>query len=107
MPALLRTLLPRGLCVVAGLVLATGPASALKYAPVQHHLAVDPSIPAWRPAELNIRPEEEFHLVGADVMDEITLGWVKLFRRAYPKLSVTMEARASGSGAPALVDGRA
>jgi phosphate transport system substrate-binding protein len=88
-------------------VLTTGPVFALKYAPVQHHLTVDPAIPAWRPSELNIRPEEEFHLVGADVMDEITLGWVKLFRRAYPRLSVTMEARASGSGAPALIDGRA
>jgi phosphate transport system substrate-binding protein len=38
-------------------------------------------------------------------MDEITLGWVKLMRKAYPPLSVTMEARASGSGGPALVAG--
>lgn len=52
-------------------------------------------------------PEEEFNLVGADIMDEITLGWIKLFRAAYPKLSVTMEARASGSGVPALTEGKA
>jgi phosphate transport system substrate-binding protein len=45
--------------------------------------------------------------VGADVMDEMTLGWVKLMRQAYPRLSVTMEARASGTGAPALIAGRA
>lgn len=82
-------------------------AFALKYAPPQHHLAVDPSIPAWQPGELTTVPEEEFNLVGADVMDEITLGWSKLFRQSYPRLSVTMEARASGSGAPALVEGRA
>src|SRR5262249_21018429 len=37
----------------------------------------------------------------------ITLGWVKMFRKAYPKLSVTMEARASGTGGPALTEGRA
>jgi phosphate transport system substrate-binding protein len=89
------------------LVLAAGPAFALKYAPVEHHLPVDPSIPSWQPGEFSIEPEEEFNLVGADVMDEMTLGWVKLFRQAYPKLSVTMEARASGSGGPALIDGRA
>jgi phosphate transport system substrate-binding protein len=40
-------------------------------------------------------------------MDEITLGWVRLFRKAYPRLSVTMEARASGTGGPALTEGRA
>ena len=107
MPALSRTLLSLGLGVVGALTLAAGPAFALKYAPVVHHLAVDAAIPAWHPGELEIRPEEDFHLVGADVMDEMTLGWVKLFRRAYPRLSVTMEARASGSGAPALIDGRA
>src|SRR2546428_7091335 len=40
-------------------------------------------------------------------MDEITLGWVRLSRRAYPRLSITLEARASGSGGPALTEGRA
>src|SRR5205823_13908592 len=61
----------------------------------------------WKPAELTIAPEEDLSLVGADVMDEITLGWVRLFRKAYPRLSVTMEARASGTGGPALTEGRA
>jgi len=92
---------------VAVAALFSVPAAALKYAPVQHHLPVDPSIPAWQPGPLETEPEEEFNVVGADVMDEMTLGWVKLFRQAYPKLSVTMEARASGAGAPALVEGRA
>jgi phosphate transport system substrate-binding protein len=86
---------------------AASPALALKYAPSEHHLKADPSIPAWSPAPLKIEPEEEFNLVGADTMDEITLGWVKLFRQAYPELSVTMEARASTSGVPALTDGAA
>jgi phosphate transport system substrate-binding protein len=83
------------------------PALALKYAAPEHHLSVDPDIPSWRPDPLTIAPEEQLNLVGADVMDEITLGWVKIFRKAYPKLSVTMEARASGTGGPALTEGRA
>ena len=87
--------------------LAAAPAFALKYAAPEHRLAVDPAIASWKPAELTVAPEEELHLVGADVMDEITLGWVRLFRKAYPRLSVTMEARASGTGGPALTDGRA
>jgi len=82
-------------------------AFALKYAAPEHHLNVDPSIPSWKPGELTVAPEEDLKLVGADVMDEITLGWVKLFRKAYPRLSVTMEARASGTGGPALTEGRA
>src|SRR2546422_11413692 len=40
-------------------------------------------------------------------MDETTLGGVRLSRRAYPRLSITLEARASGSGGPALTEGRA
>ncbi len=87
--------------------LAAAPAFALKYAAPEHRLAVDPAIPSWKAAELTVAPEEELNLVGADVMDEITLGWVRLFRKAYPRLSVTMEARASGSGGPALTEGRA
>ena len=49
----------------------------------------------------------EFNIVGADVMDEMTLGWAKMMRKAYPRLSVTVEARASGSGGPALPAGTA
>ena len=89
------------------LLAATAPAFALKYAAREHNLKADPAIPAWTPGPVTSVPEEEFNLVGADIMDEITLGWVKLFREAYPKLSVTMEARASGSGVPALTEGKA
>jgi phosphate transport system substrate-binding protein len=89
------------------LVAAGGPAWALKYASPGPRIPVDPSIPGWQPGELTVEPEEELNLVGADIMDEITLGWVKLFRQAYPRLGVTMEARASGAGAPALIAGTA
>jgi phosphate transport system substrate-binding protein len=101
---------PTTLCVVGLSALAAFlavPALGLKYAEPEHHLSVDPGIPSWTPSPLTIAPEEELNLVGADVMDEITLGWVKIFRKAYPKLSVTMEARASGTGGPALTEGRA
>lgn len=97
----------RSLGIAAIVATLAAPAFALKYAAPEHRLAVDPSIPSWKPGELTVAPEEELNLVGADVMDEITLGWVKLFRKAYPRLSVTMEARASGSGGPALTEGRA
>lgn len=80
---------------------------ALVYTPVQHHLKVDASIPAWLPGELIIKPKDDFHLVGADIMDEISFGWVKLYRQAYPRLDVTIEARASSSGIPALISGQA
>lgn len=83
------------------------PSAALKYAAREHNISADPSLPVWHPAPLDIQPEEELNVVGADVMDEMTLGWVKMMRKAYPRLSVTMEARASGSGGPALTAGTA
>ena len=54
------------------------PASALKYAEPEHNLKVDPAIPSWQPGEVKSEPEEELNLVGADIMDEIVLGWVKI-----------------------------
>ena len=88
----------------ASLMFATS-ASALKYAKREHNIQADSSLPVWVPGPLTIQPEEEFNVVGADVMDEMTLGWVRMMRKAYPRLSVTMEARASGSGGPALANG--
>jgi phosphate transport system substrate-binding protein len=82
------------------------PALALKYAAKEHDLDADPTIPTWVPGPLTIEPRQEFHIIGSDTMDEITLGWVKMFRKAYPHLSVTMEARASGSGYRGLIEGQ-
>lgn len=96
------------MALAGGVSLLVAPqAGALKYAKREHNIQPHPSIPMWRPAALTIEPDQEFHSVGADTMDEMTLGWVKMMRKAYPSLSVTMEARASGSGAPALVNGTA
>jgi len=80
-------------------------AFALKYAPVEHHLKADPAIAAWTPSPVTSVPEEELNLVVADILDDITLGSIKIYREAYPRLSVTMEARSSGSGVPALTAG--
>lgn len=97
----------QALCVAAVIVMVAATAAALKYVAKEHDLDANPRIATWVPQALNVAPRQEFHIVGSDTMDEITLGWVKLFRKAYRGLSVTMEARASGSGEPALVDGRA
>ncbi len=97
---------PARLIVLAALALSLSvPAFALKYAAIEHHIKADQAIPAWKPGPVESVPEEELNLVGADIMDEITLGWAKIFRQAYPRLSVTMQARSSGSGVPALTEG--
>lgn len=95
----------RRIALLALLAVMSTPAFALKYAPVEHHLKADPSLLVWKPGVVESVPEEELNLVGADIMDEITLGWIKLYRAAYPRLSVTMQARASGTGVPALTEG--
>jgi phosphate transport system substrate-binding protein len=86
--------------------LAAGPAFALKYAEPEHNLKVDSALPSWQAGEVKSEPEEELNIVGADIMDEIVLGWVKIYRRQYPRLSLTEDLRASGAGAPGLVSGR-
>src|SRR6202790_1415234 len=87
-------------------VLCAMPASALKYAEPEHNLKVDPAIPSWKPGEVKSEPEEELNLVVADIMDEISLGGVKIYRKQYPRLSLTMDLRASGAGGPGLASGK-
>jgi len=102
----IKNTLTRRLAVAAGLsLILINSAYALKYAAVEHHLQADPALPVWTPGPLVTVPEEELNLVGADIMDEVTFGWAKIFREAYPRLSVTMQARSSGSGVPALTEG--
>jgi len=86
--------------------LAATPALALKYAEPEHNLKVDPALPSWQPGEVKSEPEEALDIVGADIMDEIVLGWVKIYRKQYPRLSLTEDLRASGAGAPGLVSGK-
>jgi phosphate transport system substrate-binding protein len=93
-------------CLTALSAIVSTPAFALKYAEPEHNLKVDPSIPSWQPGEVKSEPEEELNVVGADIMDEIVLGWVKIYRKQYPRLSLTEDLRASGAGAPGLVAGK-
>src|SRR5947207_1345128 len=94
------------LCALAMSVVVATPVFALKYAEPEHNLKVDPALPHWQPGEVKSEPEEELNIVGADIMDEIVLGWVKIYRKHYPRLSVTEDLRASGAGAPGLVSGK-
>jgi phosphate transport system substrate-binding protein len=82
------------------------PAFALKYAAPEHNLTVDPTIPSWQPGVVESKPEEELNIVGADIMDEIVLGWTKIYRKQYPRLSLTLDLRASGAGGPGLASGK-
>lgn len=97
---------PPALVAALLLVLAAAPVHALKYAAPEHNLKVDPSIPRWNPGPVEVEPREELNIVGADTMDEITLGWMKIYRKQYPRLSVAMDMRASGAGMPGLVSGK-
>jgi phosphate transport system substrate-binding protein len=45
--------------------------------------------------------------VGADTMEAITKGWIEGFTKIYPDVKISMEAKASGTAGPALVDGSA
>ena len=93
-------------CLTALSAIAATPAFALKYAEPEHSLKVDPAMPSWQPGEVKSEPEEELNVVGADIMDEMVLGWVKIYRKQYPRLSLTEDLRASGAGAPGLVSGK-
>jgi phosphate transport system substrate-binding protein len=45
--------------------------------------------------------------VGADTMETITRGWIDGFTKIYPGVTISMEAKASGTAGPALVDATA
>ena len=92
--------------ITAICALWSAPAHALKYAAPEHSMKADPSIPKWNPGEVKSHPEEELPIVGADIMDEIVLGWTKIYRKQYPLLSVTLDLRASGAGGPGLASGK-
>lgn len=93
------------LCLAVLCTAIATPAFALKHAAREHNLAADPSLPTWTPGPVQMHPpEEELTIIGADVMDEITFGWAKMYREAYaPHMSVTVEARASGAGVKGLL----
>ncbi|MCO5400391.1 PstS family phosphate ABC transporter substrate-binding protein [Ralstonia soli] len=103
----MRTTATLAVSIAAALcALSAVPAHALKYAAPEHSLKADPSIPKWNPGPVESKPEEELNIVGADIMDEMVMEWTKIYRKQYPRLSLTMDLRASGAGAPGLVSGK-
>ena len=65
---------------------------------------VDPGLPRYSPvAGLS----GSIHSVGSNKMDELTFRWILLFRRYYPAVRPTMEARGLYTAAPALLSGAA
>ena len=95
--------------ITAICALWSAPAHALKYAAPEHNLKVDPATPAWHPAPVPVpegAKEVELNIVGSDTMDELVIGWAKLYRKQYPVISVTEDLRASGAGSPGLVSGK-
>jgi len=104
------TQIRRGLCLAALCATVATPALALKHAEPEHNLKVDPATPAWRAGEVPVPPEAkeiELDIVGSDTMDELVIGWAKLYRKQFPMISVTEDLRASGAGSPGLVSGKA
>ena len=98
----MKTFIAVAAAMTALCALVAPSASALKYAAPEHELKVDPSIPSWHPGEVKSEPEEELAIVGADIMDELMLEWTKIYRKQYPRLSLTLDLRASGTGVPGL-----
>jgi phosphate transport system substrate-binding protein len=49
----------------------------------------------------------ELHSVGADTMEDLMTLWIQDFQTMYPDVHITMEAKASGTAAPALTAGTA
>jgi phosphate transport system substrate-binding protein len=99
----------RSACLAALAAALISPAAlALKYAAPEHNLQVDPATPAWKPGKVDIpadAKEVELNIVGSDTMDELVIGWAKLYRKQYPEISVTEDLRASGAGSPGLISG--
>jgi phosphate transport system substrate-binding protein len=95
-------------CATALSALFANFAFALKYAEPEHNLKVDAATPSWQPDKVPIpddAKEVELNIVGSDTMDELVIGWAKLYRKQYRSISVTEDLRASGAGAPGLVSG--
>ncbi len=75
-------------------------------APVKEslHAQVDPKLPHYTPSgELS----GTIKSVGADTMETLMTYWIQLFAQANPGMKIEMEAKASGTAAPALTAGTA
>ena len=68
------------------------------------HAKASPALPAYKPvASLS----GEIRSVGADTMEDLMKLWIAGFQKIYPNVKFQMEAKASGTAAPALTSGTA
>lgn len=66
------------------------------------HAKASPNLPAYKK---NGNLSGTIKSVGADTMEELMKLWIEDFRKLYPDLNFEMQAKASGTAAPALTDG--
>jgi len=95
----------RFLCLTA--VLASASALAAQHAikgefQENFHAKFDPSLASYKPA---MSVKGEIRSVGADTMESLSKMWSEGFTKLYPDVHFSIEAKASGTAGPALVDG--
>lgn len=66
------------------------------------HAKADPDLPVYKSTETL---SGSMKSVGADTMEGLMKLWIADFRRMYPDVNIEMEAKASGTAAPALTEG--
>jgi phosphate transport system substrate-binding protein len=68
------------------------------------HAKASPDLPAYKK---NADFSGTIKSVGADTMEDLMKLWIDDFRKMYPGINFDMQAKASGTAAPALTDGSA
>jgi phosphate transport system substrate-binding protein len=68
------------------------------------HAKASPNLPAYKK---NGDLSGTIRSVGADTMEDLMKLWIADFRKIYPDVNFEMQAKASGTAAPALTDGSA
>lgn len=68
------------------------------------HAKASPDLPVYKSAGTL---SGSMKSVGADTMEDLMKRWIADFRQIYPDVTIDMEAKASGTAAPALTEGRA
>jgi len=96
----------RSIATLAGMVF-TGALFAQQHPPRQAPVeTLKASLdPALKPYKASSAVSGEIRSVGADTMEDLMKLWITGFAAAHPKAKFSMQAKASGTAAPALVEG--
>ena len=100
-----RILLGR-LAAMAGILCLANQDLSAQHKPYHetNHASLPPGIPKYIPVKNLSGPLSS---VGADTMESLMQLWIEGFTHIYPDVHFTMEAKASGTAAPALISGTA